>query len=659
MSGARVLLGVLLLGSACQRVDVVLLAGRDGGPSLDGGPPALPGLQSLRIEPGTISVIDPGVAPYGRATFTVFGRFEGEAEEQDVTTQVSLALSDPSLGTIGEGSLITAGVAGDTELSARAGALDARAAVSVRLEVVAAAPPLSPADPALFPADTSADVLGGTAPEIIYPATGAELPLDLRGTTIQWTASGLDLFELRVDSNLARVRWYTNDLVFLQSDDAWRWMNVTHAGREARITVRGLSRANPGVIFRSAPIDLAFSRSRLPGAAYYWSSGERGIMRGTAGTPVATKIYPAPGTTGGCGGCHALSRDGRRLAIGGDDESLSLYDLSSASAQRQREVDYGWGSFAPDGRRLVYAREGSLSILDAETGARLGGITLPAGQFATHPDWSPDGAWIAVALGDEKPHDDDLEHGTSLVKLRANADGTFGAPEVILASTTEEDNNYFPSWSPDSRWIAFVRSRGHTRDNRGATLHLIRSDGSEPPIALTRANRIVGPQLDRTDTASNMPTWAPSSDGSTEWLVFSSTREYGAILPAGGPDQLWISSLKLDRAAGGADPSAPAIWLPFQASSTGNHRAYWSVSEELQGCTPNVELCDGRDNDCDTEIDEQCCTPEAERCGDQLDQDCDGVADERCDCAAAEICANGRDDDCNGLEDGDDPACDP
>ena len=79
-------------------------------------------------------------------------------------------------------------------------------------------------------------------------------------------------------------------------------------------------------------------------------------------------------------------------------------------------------------------------------------------------------------------------------------------------------------------------------------------------------------------------------------------------------------------------------------------RYYTTILSAGRACRPEMEVCNGSDDDCDGEIDEDA---SAELCNGS-DDDCDGMVDEH---AAAETC-NGLDDDCDGSAD-EGLACEP
>jgi hypothetical protein len=85
--------------------------------------------------------------------------------------------------------------------------------------------------------------------------------------------------------------------------------------------------------------------------------------------------------------------------------------------------------------------------------------------------------------------------------------------------------------------------------------------------------------------------------------------------------------------------------LPFQERTSSYRRAQWARAVGV--CSAALEQCNALDDDCDGRVDESCCTPAPESCGDGVDNDCDGQSDEGCGCAFREICGDGIDNDCN------------
>jgi Tol biopolymer transport system component len=293
-------------------------------------------------------------------------------------------------------------------------------------------------------------------------------------------------------------------------------------------------------------------------------------MRGGVDLVSASKVYPSSGT---CVGCHTISRSGHSLATAVDDGSavsfqLEAIDLASGqpviAASPSRPM--GWAAYSPDGSQLVVANNGVLTRYNASTGASLGTVPLPAMRYATHPDWSPDGRSLAVALTAQTPTSMEVR-AASIAVLPYNTNGTWGAP-VMVVMGSNSNNNYFPRWSPDGTMLAFVHATGPSRGAASAELMLVSLPGGVPQ-ALVTANRRVGGE-ERIDLANTMPSWAPRV-GPRLWLAFSSARPYGNVV-SGGPSQLWITSLDLTSTG---DPSTPAFWLPCQDVTVLNSNPVW------------------------------------------------------------------------------------
>ena len=497
---------------------------------------------------------------------------------------------------------------------------------------------------------------------LVYPSKGTVVPSDLTRMRYQWTApADVDAFELSIATGSTPVRYYTRERDWLDDEELLRFFAPSSAGGSLRLRVRALSLAAPQTVYRSEVVEIRVAATSFPGDVLYWSSTAGGIKRGSFAVDRA-RLEPGLSGADGCVGCHALSRDGTRLAVASEDDRLELFEGPDWKAKTWPEpmmpaapmmpgtqkgpmamapmmpmmamnpmpkrgpADYGWGSFSPDGSQLVFAAKGKLRVIGSETGLDVPKFRLPPETSVSHPDWSPDGLAIAVSYAMGKAaKSNKLVRGSAIARLRIQPDGMFGEPETVVPSNSPDDTLTFPAYSPDGRWLAFSHANGGSKDNPRAQIWIVAADGSSLPVLLEAANRPA--DADATpDVANNMPTWAPISNG-VGFLAFSSTRDYGNVLVGAQRDQLWVTAIDFAALEMGRDPSFPAFWLPFQDPAESNHRALWTPmsSAAEQECESTLEICD--DNN--------------------IDDDCDGAINEGCNCDTVDICNNGKDDDCD------------
>jgi hypothetical protein len=481
-------------------------------------------------------------------------------------------------------------------------------------------------------------------PAIVYPSHETMFPMNVSHIRHDWTAGGTnDLFRLVFDGPKTKVTIYTTKKDWEPTDEQWDWIAESNRGGTVKLTVTGLVSASPTTAYTSKSIDELFSVAEVPGAIYYWSTGSAGVMRALISESTPQKFYtdPTAADKGTCVACHTVSRDGKRLQVGYGGEKLKEVGIPDrnaivpATGNPDRAV--GWTTFSPDGKLLLVASGGVLTLIDADTGATVGannGIVSLGTQKATHPDWSGLGDQVVVSLS---PQVGNKDMKTGSIALIPYNNGAWGTPNVIVQSASSDDNNFFPAFSPDNKWIVYVNATGGSKDQVTSHLRIVPVAGGTPKD-LVRLNQRVNNADGVTNIGNSMPRWAPSTKPGVFWLAFSSVRAYSILRPASDKsDQIWIGAVDTNL----ADPSYSAFWAPFQAMPEGNHRPFWAVvaGDKNCGC---VDIC-----------------------GDGIDNDCNGVADgPGCvTCGPTEIPNNGIDDNCdcvvdNGIScDPDDPAC--
>ncbi len=318
---------------------------------------------------------------------------------------------------------------------------------------------------------------------------------------------------------------------------------------------------------------------------------------GKSGQQAETFLDAAKVGASQCVGCHVLSRDGQRIAVGMDIPAPSPYkviDVATKTALYSAGSMFGGGganffSFSPDGKRILTSNAVTVELHDATSGAV---ITAPLVDNAAMPDWSPDGKTIVFARSKTKPPCFGGMCGAPGVDAASletlTLAGEVWGPGPTLVPPGAE-NNYYPAFSPDGQGVIFNRAAGNSYDAKDAKVFWVPTAGGAP-IQLALAST----------GGDSWPKWAPDVQAyrgkALLWLTFSSRRAYGLREGDADPAQIWMTAFDPERASAGKDPSYPAFRLPFQDLASGNHIAQWVTTVvrkpclEKGDCEP-AELC--------------------------------------------------------------------
>lgn len=423
-----------------------------------------------------------------------------------------------------------------------------------------------------------------------YPAEGTRLPENLPAMRFVWDsaqapkpmpmkpkpdkpqAPGPMYFELCLDAAEHRLCLYTDRHELDVTGDHWRSLLAADVGADVVVRLRGVQDTEQPM-FAVAPRTMSVLAPIASGSIYYKSLAHASLERveiDSLQRDAATLPAPWPSSTA------ALSRDGKRLAWTPSDHEIQLLSLPELTVLWTVEAPFAGPvsaglSFDPTARRIAFARAGQLALLDADSGAVLTHTDPQAALTlgVSHPDWSPDGRFLAVTLWPMDAVLDELAlEGTSLGRIAVALDGSLAAPEVLLASSKRDETLAFPSYARDGNWLAYVQLKGKLRDAREPALWLMPSAPGRAPLRLQRA--LADKPKDDTTASLTAPTWLPGAEAGVDWLLFASGRAAGFEAQAMGQQQLWITPVDKALAQQALDPSGPALWLPFQAADAHN-----------------------------------------------------------------------------------------
>lgn len=548
---------------------------------------------------------------------------------------VSWSLDVGTLGSMGTATgLFTANgvVGGVANVIATAGSNQATTTVTVNVSLVDANG-LSPADQAALVA--GGPLSGDTAMKWLYPYDGTVFPRGLRSPLLQFAGVAPDQTLVRFES-----KHFKYDAFFGASNpgraqlDEARWKTITQSASGTDTVKVSITKKSGGVVVGPIAETWTIAPASLQGTVYYntyntpQAGGTGALLKVRPGSTVDATVLEA-----GCAVCHSVSANGTLIATGiswggGDPLNSGVFSVDTAgkstAGHSQPKGAYAFAALTPDakymmthsnqhgGLRGLTTASGAYSVLvDPKTGVAVPGVTgWSATAEAQMPSFSPDGKYIVF---NDRVAD---ASGKSLGAMAFDAKTlTFTTLGSIWTGTSLVA---WPAFLPDSKSVVF-----HAGDDFG-TQKAAHADIELVDVATKK--RMYVPALNGyagTDAAYGAtylpygeaaeahlnfePTVLPVASGGYFWVVFTSRRCYGNLLPdtqdPWGKDatttelsprkKLWVAAIDI-TAAPGKDRSHPAFYLPGQELGTGNMRAFWA----LDPCHPNGDSCESGDECC-------------------------------------------------------------
>ncbi|GAA4406381.1 SMP-30/gluconolactonase/LRE family protein [Nibrella viscosa] len=202
---------------------------------------------------------------------------------------------------------------------------------------------------------------------------------------------------------------------------------------------------------------------------------------------------------------HGISFDGKMLAIShhrqgltGGGSTVYVLPLGGGTPKQVTEATPSyWHGWSPSGKEVLVVGQRGTPIFDiykvsVDSGKEVNLTSNGPGSHADGPEYSPDGKWIYYNGS-----------STGTMQLwRMKPDGT-GKEQL----TFDEYNDWFPHISPDGKWIAFISfmpdidPSAHPA-NKQVMLRLMPTAGGAP--------RVIG-YLYGGQGTMNVPSWSPDS----------------------------------------------------------------------------------------------------------------------------------------------------
>lgn len=244
-------------------------------------------------------------------------------------------------------------------------------------------------------------------------------------------------------------------------------------------------------------------------SVYFWliDGDQAGVYYTSADGERPARPFEAVNQTDSCVGCHAVSSQSRRIVAvaGGGVGPLVVFGLDGEKIEIPN-INASYAAWSPDGERLVISdANADIYILDipSQTITPLEGANDPA-VVEMMPSWGPNQR-IAFVRSNEFSTAYRIDSPCDIYTVPES-----GGEAEPLSGASGEGFNYYPAYSADGLWLAFTRhSTGVTTyADPQAEIYIVPATGGEP-IRLKANDAENGASLE--GVSNSWPSWSLDS----------------------------------------------------------------------------------------------------------------------------------------------------
>jgi hypothetical protein len=415
-----------------------------------------------------------------------------------------------------------------------------------------------------------------------YPYDQTVFPRGLISPTLQFGGGAPEALMVHITySSMDYVGYFAGSASASAALPAASWVAVTEGAWASDSVQVSVTELVGGQVYGPITEHWTIAQGNMRGQIYYETYGSP-----LAGGPDSVGIMSiAPGATTptvlkkGCGNvCHTASADGSTLVANVSlDFASASYDLGTAASliKSAAGLTFTYGGLYPDGSFLMSATNyrtwlnGPSKLYNTQTAANIpatGWTIKNAGTTA----FSPDGKHLAFI------HEDlDQGAGHTLAMMDFSLSG-YAFSNLVDIANDPVNTIGWPAFTPDISTIVF-----HSGSNTA-----FETDGGATGNVF------------QVNIGTQKTTRLDALDGYF-WVVFTSHRSYGNILPTqDNGDQngkLWVAALDIGGPSG-QDSSHPAFYLDGQESAADNLRGFWVLPPcQAMGtnCASGDQCCTG------------------------------------------------------------------